>query len=399
MRGDRARQQLIVSWRIHAAILLIITLIEMVLNFGRIYLDSTVYIQLATTGTSPFRGVMIRFMLPFVASAVWKLTGYSSSLPALSIIISLINCLFWAGAVVVSYGIGSLLRDRTTGFFTALFFTTSVPVLAYGSAVLTDMSGYFFAGLALLILLADRGVSLLKVVTEGAVLAVGGFFHPTAFLGLSFTLVRRLFKGRALETLEGSALILVPVGLIAFVGGWFRRGLPFVSALFPPYHLAQGPRFDQALLYTFGILGLGYLGVGLERRLPGPGIPVLTFALFALVAILGIHAVPKKRIVLAYLLLMALPTIVGARLIERYLFYMWPSMLPVLVLGLRRLMEVPNQLLSVAALHGFQLRSLKMLTERIANHKDLCVGFCLSVVAVLNTFSVLGFLGLSPFLR
>jgi len=391
--------ELIASWRLHGFMLLIITLTEMVLNFGRIYLDSTVYIQLATTGTSPFRGVMIRFMLPFVASAVWKLTGYSSSLPALSIIISLINCLFWAGAVVVSYGIGSLLRDRTTGFFTALFFTTSVPVLAYGSAVLTDMSGYFFVGLALLILLADREGSPLRAATEGAVLALGGFFHPTAFLGLSFTLVRRLFKGRALETLAGSALILVPVGLIAFVGGWLRRGLPFVSALFPPYHLAQGPRFDQALLYTFGILGLGYLGVGLERRLPGPGIPVLTFALFTLVAILGIHAVPKKRIVLAYLLLMALPTIVGARLIERYLFYMWPSMIPVLVLGLRRLMEVPNQVLSVAALHGFQLRPLKMITERIANHKDLCVGFCLSVVAVLNTFSVLGFLGLSPFLR
>ena len=391
--------ELIASWRLHGFMLLIITLTEMVLNFGRIYLDSTVYIQLATTGTSPFPSVMIRFMLPFVASAVWKLTGYSSSLPALSIIISLINCLFWAGAVVISYGIGSLLRDRRTGFFTALFFTTSVPVLAYGSAVLTDMSGYFFAGLALLILLADREGSPLRAATEGAVLALGGFFHPTAFLGLSFTLVRRLFKGRALETLAGSALILVPVGLIAFVGGWFRRGLPFVSALFPPYHLAQGPRFDQALLYTFGILGLGYLGVGLERRLPGPGIPVLTFALFALVAILGIHAVPKKRIVLAYLLLMALPTIVGARLIERYLFYMWPSMIPVLVLGLRRLMEVPNQVLSVAALHGFQLRSLKMLTERIANHKDLCVGFCLSVVAVLNTFSVLRFLGLSPFLR
>src|SRR3972149_11758839 len=157
MRGDRARQRLIVPWRIHAAILLIITLTEMVLNFGRIYLDSTVYIQLATTGTSPFRGVMIRFMLPYVASAVWKLTGYSSSLPALSVIISLINCLFWAGAVIVSYGIGSLLRDHTAGFFTALFFTTSVPVPAFRSPVLTDMSGYFFAGLALLILLADRG--------------------------------------------------------------------------------------------------------------------------------------------------------------------------------------------------------------------------------------------------
>src|SRR3972149_6308590 len=392
MRGVHSMQDLIASWPLHGFMLLIITLTEMVLNFGRTSSDSTVYIQLATTGTSPFRGVMIRFMLPFVASAVWKLTGYSSSLPALSVIISLINCLFWAGAVVVSYGIGSLLRDRATGFFTALFFTTSVPVLAYGSSVLTDMSGYFFAGLALLILLADRKGSPQRAATEGAVLALGGFFHPTAFLGLSFTLVRRLFKGRALETLAGSALILVPVGLIAFVGGWFRRGLPFVSALFPPYHLAQGPRFDQALLYTFGILGLGYLGVGLERRLPGPGIPVLTFALFALVAILGIHAVPKKRIVLAYLLLMALPTIVGARLIERYLFYMWPSMIPVLVLGLRRLMEVPNQLLSVAALHGFQLRSLKMLTERIANHKDLCVGVCLSVVAVLNTFSVLRFL-------
>ena len=136
--------ELIASWRLHGFMLLIITLTEMVLNFGRIYLDSTVYIQLATTGASPFPSVMIRFMLPFVASAVWKLTGYSSSLPALSVIISLINCLFWAGAVIVSYGIGFLLRDRTTGFFTALFFTTSVSIVAYGAAVLTDMSGYFF---------------------------------------------------------------------------------------------------------------------------------------------------------------------------------------------------------------------------------------------------------------
>ena len=388
-------QELIASWRLHGFMLLIITLTEMVLNFGRTYSDSTVYIQLATTGTSPFRGVMIRFMLPFVASAVWKLTGYSSSLPALSIIISLINCLFWAGAVVISYGIGSLLRDRRTGFFTALFFTTSVPVLAYGSAVLTDMSGYFFAGLALLILLADREGSPLRAATEGAVLAVGGFFHPSAFLGLSFTLVRRLFKGRALETLAGSALILVPVGLIAFVGGWFRRGLPFVSALFPPYHLAQGPRFDQALLYTFGILGLGYLGVGLDKSLPGPGVPVLTFALFALVAILGIRAVARKHmvLVLGYLLVMTGPTVLGARFIERYLFYMWPSVVPLLVIGLGELVVLLSRLLDFAARHGFQPRYLTIISEGFAKHRDLCVAICLSLGAVVNTSSVLSSLG------
>src|SRR3990172_4075499 len=356
MRGVHSMQELIASWRLHGIMLLIITLTEMVLNFGRIYLDSTVYIQLATTGTSPFRGVMIRFMLPFVASAVWKLTGYSSSLPALSIIISLINCLFWAGAVIVSYGIGSLLRDRTTGFFTALFFTTSVPVLAYGSAVLTDMSGYFFAGLALLILLADRKGSPQRAATEGAVLAVGGFFHLTAFLGLFFVLVRRLPKRRALDTLAGSALVLVPVGLIAFVGGWFKRGLPYVGALFSPYHLPQGPPLDEALTYTFGFLWLNFPGEAFQKIWPDSNIPNLAFALFVLICICGICAVPKRRELLGYLLVTALVTIIGARFIERYLFYMWPSMLPILIFGLGSVAGLSNHVLEIAALHGFHLR-------------------------------------------
>jgi len=315
------------------------------------------------------------------------------------VIISLINCLFWAGAVIVSYGIGSLLRDHTAGFFTALFFTTSVPVLAYGSAVLTDMPGYFFVGLALLILLADRKVSPLRAATEGAVLAVGGFFHLTVFLGLSFTLVGRLFKGRALETLAGSALVLVPVGLIAFVGGWFRRGLPYVGALISRYHLAQGPRLDEALAYTFGFLWLNYRGKELQKYLPGSSIPDLAFVMFVLIAICGIHAVPRRRELLGYLLVMAVTTIIGARFIERYLFYMWPSMLPILIFGLGSVAGLSNHVLEIAALHGFHLGPLKSVTERLGRHQNLFVLCCLSIIAVYNTLNILTALGPSPFLR
>lgn len=392
-------QEQIASLPLHGIMLLIITLTEMVLNFGRIYVDSTVYIKLAITGSSPYRGVMIRFMLPFVASVVWKVTGYSSSLAALSVIISLINCLFWGGAVVVSYDLGFLLRDRATGFFIALFFTTSVPVLAYGSAVLTDMSGYFFVGLALLVLLADRKVTRLRAATEGAILAVGGFFHLIAFLGLTFVFVRRLPKRSALDMLAGSALVLVPVGLIAFIGGWFKRGLPYVGALISPYHLAQGPRLDEALTYTFGFLWLYYPGEALQKLLPGSNIPNLAFAFFVLIVICGIYAVPRRLELLGYLLVMSVITIIGARFIERYLFYMWPCMLPILIFGLGSVAGLPNYVLEIVARHGLHLGPLKWVAERLGRHQNLFVLCCLSIIAVFNTLNILTALGPSPFLR
>jgi len=155
----------------------IITFLEALIHVGQIYSDSASYINIAfffegkisraELGNAYFR--LLRPVVPFVASLLNHLIGIESSF-------ALFNVMLWLASSLLLFQLTELLTERTDAAFVASsFFTASIPILLYGGAVLTDMSGYFFVLFGTyLILKFDLGrATYVKVILSALIIALG----------------------------------------------------------------------------------------------------------------------------------------------------------------------------------------------------------------------------------
>jgi hypothetical protein len=337
-----------------------VTLVEMILNFARYFSDSGDYVQLALHGSALF-GVEanIRFALPYLAGQILK--AFPS--PALVadrnfhavFVIALLNCVFWAGAVVAAYMIGWKLMDKNGAFLTALCFTTSVPILSYGAAVLTDMSGYFFSGLALLFALASTKSRLWNIF-RGLVLTAGPFFHFSATLGFLFASGYGLRRRSGFWSLVGVFPALLVGVYVALSKGWLFAWFDYTKNLFASQlsnlgakffggpDFAGGSNLPGALSNTFAVSA----PFGFQLQMLDSFASILgttnaaTYMWFALVLLVGMFKIPRKRLLALFFTVMSVFSFVLAGLFQdRWLFVIWPFFVPVLVLGIRTLARIP----------------------------------------------------------
>jgi hypothetical protein len=336
-------------------ILAAVTILEMALNFARGFSDSGSYLQLATSGTTQMGlYVNLRFMLPFLAGSLYRALPFIGITTAFG----LCNCFFWAGGVAVAYKVGTILSDRNGGFLLALAFTTSVPMLAYGAAILPDNTGYFFAGLALLLAMRTSP-SRVRSAVEGVVLAVGPFFHFSAFLGLGFAVACRLRHRRGLWFLLGALSFSAGAMYFVYAMGlelWQRAiatGLGAIQAVGSGLLVYRGDRsLALGLAQTFFVFApIQFLLDRLYNMLLvflTSDLMTADYLWFAALVVLGFWKSPRKPLLAAYCVTMAVfPVVFASVFIERYLFTTWLFFLPVLVLGVRYLSRFPASIMAV----------------------------------------------------
>ncbi len=376
-----------------AGVLFVVTLFEIYLNFARWFSDSGLYAELAATGSTDAFYVRLRFMLPYLASPFWYILGQPAGYVGLSVIIALLNSAFWIGGVIVAYRLGSTLKNRTVGFFSALFFTTSVPVIAYGAAVLAESPAYFFVGLSLLLALkTNKTYGKLRGLVEGVTLAIGGFFHYAAFLGVLFAVVYRLKQRRRfLETILGSGLTLALVGFAAYFKEILNSEYQNVVIRFTPEQIVGardlGPELLDALPWTFGIPSRGTL-----KLLIGFQPPAINFLWFALIAATGLWVIQRRVMLAAYLTTLSLYVVATPVFIERYLFVLWPCLIPIMVCGIAKISELPP----VLERRVFSMKTKPVVTLLANPYFYVAIYFV--VQAIVNNISVMHTLGPSRLL-
>ena len=381
------------------AVLTIISAAEMSLNFARLYSDSGFYIQLGRTGFSPYTFVSVRFLLPFFAVAL------NRALPALGIAacFGMVNLVFWAGGVVVAFYLGRIFLGDVGAFLCGLFFTTSVATLSFGAAVVSDPAGYFFVGLAVLLaLLTRKKMAVKRTAVEGAALSLGGFFHPSGFFGLLFTIAYRIWKRQGVVgTLLGTSMLLVGL-IVAYFRGWLAD-IPHASTLFTNAgsHLLQphlGPALPDALVWTFGVsapvLGLVHVAYGLMvLQLPIWPLGLLRWCWFVLVLCIGFSKSIRKGALSGCLVSLSIYPFIAPTFIERYLFVVWPFFVPVLVRGIQELARFPALL--VVRIAG-ESRQTKL---GALSNPNLYAAIFLLLQGLSNNLAIASALGISPILR
>ena len=382
----------------------LVTVVEIILNFGRVYSDSNIWVELAEKGTSPVPDffIAIRFMLPYLASPLVPILGPRSAF-------GLLNSIFWLGGVVVAYCIGANLLGKTGGLLSALFFTTSIPMIAYGASVLTDTAGYFFVGLGLM--LALKGENVRKNLTnflEGGVLALGGFFHPTGFLSLLFVLICRVKQKRTMiETLAG-VLTVILLGVVgAYVKGWIHLVGPGLNSLLSPSRFLAsklGLSLIEAITVAFSIDAQILVPDFTNATVPSYLLrrvsvyhftfcysPALNLLWLSLIIGLGWRVTPRKVTLVGYLVILTVFLVMSpARaLFERYLFYLWPCVIPFIIAGTKKLAELPASIVTRILL------KIGVAELRMTALTDPCLYATAYIVlqGIGNTLRILTYLG------
>jgi hypothetical protein len=281
-----------------------------------------------------------------------------------------------------------MLSDRRAAVFSAIFFTTSVAVLAYGAAVLSDAPGYFFCGLALFLVLRSSRRSPPRSIAEGAGLAVGVFFHPSALSGLVFGLSYRIReRWGAVWTFLGA---LLPAALGAYVAiskGWLQALLLNSTFIFSVSRLMgprAGPSIFDALVWTFNV---SCLFVWQTNFMSLAIVANLQFLWFAAICAVGFWKSKRKILLSSYLLLLTFLPIIATTFIERYLFVMWPFFIPILVSGVREVARIPSSIASTL-LSRFGASRLGVFSN-----PDLYAAVFILIQGLANTIAIMTALG------
>jgi len=309
----------------------IITALEAFTHIGQMYPDSASYIKTALffegevsraeLGNAYFR--LLRPVVPFVASLLNHVIGIEASF-------AFFNLALWFASSLLMFKLTELLTERTDAAFVASsFFTASIPILLYGGAVLTDMSGYFFVLLGTyLILKLDLGrAAYVKVIASSLVVALGVLSREFA----------------------ASVIVTLVIWVLLAKGSWRRVVLMtlIVVAIAFAWSTVVGISYNSWLSYNV-------LNASQNASFESQNAP-LTLRLWTwirtirdafrpeilLLAVVGGVSILKRRTKLpafaASLLGPAIVTlglaVVGAGTDFRYTFTMFPGMLPIASLG------------------------------------------------------------------
>jgi hypothetical protein len=326
-------------------VLMAVTIIEVALNWARVFPDTPLYVQLGQTGHSYLGpSLEIRLLLPYLA---YRLSLIDRSLSVVAGL-GLLNAIFWVGSVIVAFKIGAILNKASTGFIMGLFVAASGPELSYGAAALTDSATYFFAGFALLVVLRVRRPRRVSSFLEGAMVAMGPFFHPAAALATIYGLTYGLRRGwRGLWILLGAVTVFLAAVVVAYEFGLIGRAGAFLGVL--PYYSLETPGeygqsyLAQGLSQTFNVFTpvwyqLQRFSVLTHAIFPGLTSPSIWFFVVLLV---GLWKIPHKFLFLSYLPLLLVYEVVARFAIDRFLFFAWPFFVPTLVYGILSLARVP----------------------------------------------------------
>jgi hypothetical protein len=264
----------------------------------------------------PFYGVVGAALSPIVSPEV---------------AILLINILLFFGLIVSFY---YLLKE--VGFseiyaaIGASWAATGYPLLKYGLALLTDISGWAFAAatIALFLIGIRRGNTLLLILSS-IVAFIGSLCKETGILGLGFAglyLLIHLVRTRNLKYLKKAVIISVPFIVLqaVFLFVLFTKSTTHTSFIQWFFFNKEGVGYELHTLYHFILTELS------------------TFSLLWIYALIGLYAVWKHRpsitenqwITAVCLFVTVLPPLVWPVFLTRVLYIGYLAIIPLALVGL-----------------------------------------------------------------
>jgi hypothetical protein len=350
------------------------------------YADSPIFIAWAEffAGANPTYFAAVS-ALPFGSSAV--IASLRPVVPVLAALLTpmlgarsgfaVVNTVFWILGALACYYIGRKVFSIRFGVVCAAFYGTSVPLFAYGAAVLSDSAAYFFMGLALFLCLQKESALLIRrrVFGEGVLMAIGSFANPADLASLSYLAVVRCWvRKNIVPFVAGLGVLLVPVLLFAALVGWLTKLTQFAIYVLD-LRLAgirSGPPFVDAFMWTFNLSAL-YL---IWPYALAQWFSLAYQLLFLCAVIAGVIYVPRKKDLLQYVPFLLVYEFVAHATIERYLFIVWPVFIPVLLFGLGKLASIITYAID------------KLVRGRIRIDSILFVALYIDVQAWVNLISL-----------
>jgi len=270
---------------IRVSSILLLSLLESSLFFGKIFPDSPGYIEVAYffngKGTSFSQSRMLRPLIPFLASILNKLVDISTAF-------GIVNLLLWLASSYVMFQLSKdLLDDSDLAWYVSISFTASLPVIIYGSGVLTDMAGFFFVILsAWLTRRLQKERSALRYLSIGTVMGLGILGREVVFACLPFFILSEISQRRdgmdyrktlltVLIALLPSVLWSTALGLnylewfktggIQYAGGWTFNPKELLKSVllafsflvpFAPIGFLEEEDESKCLFYLFSLLSI-----------------------------------------------------------------------------------------------------------------------------------------------
>lgn len=302
-------------------LVLILTPVEGLTHFAQLYQDSPGYIKTAYSflGTSPpVPWRLLRPVIPFAASLLNSFLDIRTSF-------GIVNVFLWSVTSLLMFRYARRLTGQEdTAFLAAAFFTTSVPMLIFGAAILTDMAGYLFVlvGVILLFNWNLLRASLRKVVVAGLIMTLGVLARETVasvfFVAVLWALMSKGSWRRLL------LFVAIPLGLALI---W--SGLIGVSYYNWAMSNATFAAEHQAMSIPMRILTWSYSIAHAFR----PEIVIL-----AIVGFLRLRDRTKAKQELTIALGLSIFLLIAPGVIDyRYTFILFPAMLPLAALGTREI--------------------------------------------------------------
>jgi len=164
---------------------LLLSLLEGSMYFGNICPDSAGYIRLARffngkeESFPPYR--MLRPLIPLLASVLNHVVDIATAF-------GIINIALWLTTSYIMFRLSKdLLEDNDLAWYASILFSTSLPLIRYGTAVLTDMAGFFFViCIFWMTRKYNRTHSILKYLIIGITVGIGILGREVVFACLPF---------------------------------------------------------------------------------------------------------------------------------------------------------------------------------------------------------------------
>ncbi len=331
-------------------LILCVSIVEIVLNFGRIFPDSSQYVDfslflLGRQGTvSQMYQIVMRPMVPLLTTPlilIFNNVNFS---------FGLVSGFFWIAGAIVAYKLGKLLlEDDDLATLVALVYVTAPAMLWHGAAVLTDSAAYFFIGLAIyLTFMRERqiNVSSKKYFFDAFIVSTGVLFKEVVIFALLFMLYRRFVKRKGFkETLTAIVLIgfcgVLYLSLLGFGPDVFISKYSFASDVqswgvypflvsFVRAYVLSYPERIQEWISVMDLFRVGRLLV------------------FAVATPLGLYFSKRRKDLFMCTLFLFPTAIIWPVMVERFSFCLWP----VIVLGMVNGMDfILSKLISTRVFH------------------------------------------------
>ncbi len=211
---------------------LLLSLLEGTMYFGNMCPDSPVYVEVAYffngKGESFSTNLMLRPLIPFLASVLNHFVDIATAF-------GIINIALWLATSYIMFQLSKdLLEDNNLAWYASILFATSLPLIRYGTAVLTDMAGFFFVILVFWMTRKySKTHSILKYLLIGITIGIGILGREVVFACLSFFVLSEISgkktRGHYLKTLSKVFTALLPSLLWSATFGldylkWYMSG-------------------------------------------------------------------------------------------------------------------------------------------------------------------------------